>query len=205
MPSLKSKKLGQEFFQRPDVVAVARSLLGKWLISRTGGVLTGGRIVETEAYCGETDRACHAFGQRITARNATMFRPGGVAYVYLCYGIHTMFNVVSNTIGKGDAVLVRAIEPLVGVDKMLERRKKSEINRLLCGGPGALTQALGIFRELDGEDLGGDTIWIEDRGDVVKDSETVASPRVGVGYARDDANLPWRFRIASSPWTSPAK
>jgi DNA-3-methyladenine glycosylase len=134
-----------------------------------------------------------------------MFGEPGIAYVYLCYGIHHLFNVVTNTEGNADAILIRGIDPLDGVDTILERRGKSKLERSVGGGPGIVSQALGITTKNYGEDLQGDLIWIEDRGISVKTSDIISSPRVGVDYAGEDAKLPWRFRIKGNKFTSPAK
>ncbi len=195
-------KLPLEFYCQPDVVAIAQALLGKYLVTHLDGELTSGQIVETEAYCGATDKACHAHFKR-TKRNGVMYRPGGVAYVYLCYGIHRLFNIVTNGEGLADAVLVRAVAPAEGLPTMLARRGLARAAPRLTAGPGALSQALGIGLAHYGTDLTGPEIWVEDRGVTVP--AMVASPRVGVGYAGEDALLPWRFRVAGNPWCSPAK
>jgi DNA-3-methyladenine glycosylase len=198
-------KLGSSFYLRKDVVKVARELLGKVLCTDIGGCYCSGMIVETEAYAGVTDKASHAFGGRNTSRTRTMFGEGGTAYIYLCYGIHHLFNVVTNLEGTPHAVLVRAIEPLEGVEYMLQRRGKRTPDTTLTSGPGSLSQALGIHYHDSGASLCGDKIWIEDRGINVKAPEIIASPRVGVAYAKEDALLPYRFRIRNNRWTSPAK
>jgi DNA-3-methyladenine glycosylase len=195
-------KLPLEFYRQPDVVAIAQALVGKYLVTCLDGELTSGQIVETEAYCGATDKACHAHLKR-TKRTEVMFHAGGVAYVYLCYGIHRLFNIVTNQAGLADAVLVRAVAPAEGLPTMLARRGLAQAARKLTAGPGALTQALGIGLAHYGADLTGLEIWLEDRGG--PPPALIASPRVGVGYAGDDARLPWRFRAQGSPWCSPAK
>lgn len=199
------KILPLSFYQNPDVVGVSRALLGKYLMTEIAGVVTGGMIVETEAYCGETDKACHAHLNRRTKRTEIMFGPAGHAYVYLCYGIHHLFNIVTNVEGKADAVLVRAIEPQVGIDTMLERREMAKLSPRLTGGPGSLSKALGITTSHYGTALTAAPIWIEDRGIGFEGDTVVASPRVGVDYAGDDAALPWRFRVKGNKWCSPAK
>jgi len=196
-------KLDLAFYRRPDVVAIARDLLGKYVLTRLGGgEVTGGRIVETEAYAGPEDRASHAHGNRRTARTETMFRAGGVAYVYLCYGMHCLLNVVTNREGIPHAVLIRAVEPLVGAGAMMARRRARRMDRRVAGGPGMLTEALGIGLECNGCRLTGAKVWLEDRGEIVPPRAVVAGPRIGVHYAGPDAALPWRFRIRRSPWTS---
>jgi len=198
-------RLARAFFRRTGVLAIARDLLGTMLYTRIDGVLAGGMIVETEAYAGPRDRASHAYGNRRTARTATMYRAGGVAYVYLCYGMHAMLNVVTNAAGVPHAILIRAIEPLVGVETMLARRGLTRLEPRLCAGPGALTSALGVTTALDGADLRGGTIWIEGPVGVLPPCRVKSSPRVGVAYAGPHARWPWRLRVRNCPWTSPAK
>jgi DNA-3-methyladenine glycosylase len=200
-----SEKLPRSFYLRHDVVDVARDLLGKYLVTEFDGVLTSAKIVETEAYKGSTDRACHAFNYRKTKRTEVMFENGGVAYVYLCYGIHHLFNIITNIEGEPDAVLIRAAEPLEGVEEMLARREMNELETRLTAGPGSLSKALGIRKELTGIDLSDDKIWLEDRGETIDPELIIASPRVGIDYAGEDAKLPWRFRVKNSKWVSPAK
>lgn len=198
-------KLGPSFFVRPDVAAVARELLGKYLLTRIDGAgTTGGMIVETEAYGGVGDRACHAWGGRRTARTSVMYRPGGVTYVYLCYGLHALLNVVTGAEGDPCAVLIRALKPEIGAAEMLRRRGLAALGRRVAGGPGALTQALGIDRRHNGLGVAGRVVWIEDRGVAVPAAAIEAGPRVGVAYAGPDARRPWRFRIRGCAWTSPA-
>lgn len=196
-------KLEASFYLCPDVVFLGKALLGKFLFSRIGGILTGGKIVETESYAGPTDRACHAFGFRKTRRNEVMYQKGGVAYVYLCYGIHHLLNVVTHEKGHPYAVLIRAIEPTHGIDIMLARRKKAKLNYSLTAGPGALSQALGITRHQNGISLTEDLLWIE-TAEAISELAIIKSPRVGVSYAGEDAFLPYRFRLKGSLWTSPA-
>lgn len=159
-------------------------------------------IVETEAYGGIVDRASHAYGNRRTRRTEIMFQAGGVAYVYLCYGLHCLFNIVTNNKGFPDAVLIRALEPVAGIDYMLKRRRKGKVDRSLTGGPGALTQALGIGLRHTGVRLDGQTIWLQD-GAAFSLPEILAGPRIGIQYAGADAKRPWRFRVRRNPWTSP--
>jgi DNA-3-methyladenine glycosylase len=157
--------------------------------------ITGGMIVETEAYAGPEDRASHAYNSRRTSRTEIMFHEGGVAYVYLCYGIHHLFNIVTNVEGIPHAILIRAIEPSDGIDQMLLRRNMKEVSPKLSGGPGTLTQALGIKTTQTQTDLTGEQIWLEDRGFLVPEDEIIAGPRVGVSYAGEDAENPWRFQL----------
>ncbi|MEO1021027.1 MAG: DNA-3-methyladenine glycosylase [Bacteroidota bacterium] len=203
---MKSRKLTTAFYERPDVVLIAKELLGKVLCTCIDGEFTSGIIVETEAYDGRTDKACHAHIHGNTNRTKVMFGAPGFAYVYLCYGIHHLFNIVTNAEGMADAVLVRAIEPLEGIPVMLRRRNQVNVQRSTGGGPGIVSQALGISTNTHyGTHLAGPTIWIEDRQRVIAADDIIASPRVGVDYAGDDAFLPWRFRIKDNGFTSPAK
>lgn len=199
MPS--SKLLPKEFYRRGDVVQVSRDLLGKVLCTRTDGMLTSGIITETEAYCGRNDKACHAFERR-TKRTETMYKSGGIAYVYLCYGIHHLFNIVTNKEELADAVLVRAIRPVDGKELMLERRGMESVSPKLTAGPGRLSQALDITTNYNGVDLAGNTLWIEDRGYSFSDEKIQSSTRIGVDYAGEDAQKPWRFFIRDSEWVS---
>ncbi|MDU0369418.1 DNA-3-methyladenine glycosylase [Hymenobacter endophyticus] len=194
-----------DFYRRPNPVQIARELLGKYLYTRIGGVLTGGRITETEAYAHENDQACHSHLGRYTARTQIMYQPGGVAYVYLVYGRYALFNIITNEAGKADAVLIRGLEPTEGAAEMLLRRGLPQVQRNLTSGPGLLTQALGISTAHYGLDLTGPTIWLEDHHEPVAEADILASPRVGIDYAGEDAALPWRFRIRGSKWTSPAR
>ena len=198
-------KLPLDFYQRENVLTISRELLGKVLCTNFHGELTSGIIVETEAYAGTTDKASHAYGGRRTKRTITMYAPGGSAYVYLCYGIHHLFNVVTGKENIPHAILIRAIEPKIGSNIMLKRRKKSEIQYTLTSGPGTLTQALGITTKDSGVSLMGDIIWLEDQYYYYKDKDILSSPRVGVQYAGNDAKNLWRFRIENNPWLSPAK
>jgi DNA-3-methyladenine glycosylase len=194
-------KVPESFYQRPNVVKIARELLGKVLFTSADGVLSGGIIVETEAYSWK-ERGCHAYGGRKTARNEVMFGKGGHAYVYLCYGMHNMFNIVTNVAGVADAVLIRALEPLQGVEAM-ERRRGKLANRFhLTSGPGKLCKALGIDRSLNGVDLQDGAVWVEDIGKKIKSERIQASARIGIDYAGEDAQLPWRFTLENNPWVS---
>jgi DNA-3-methyladenine glycosylase len=194
-------KLTESFYQRTDVVKIARELLGKGLFTRIDGVLTGGMIVETEAYSWK-ERGCHAFNARKTNRNAIMFEKGGYAYVYLCYGMYNLFNVVTNREGTADAVLIRAIEPVAGIKAMEQRRGPLKNPLHLTSGPGKLTKALGIDRKFNGKFLMDDDVWIEDIGLKMPRAKIEASPRIGIDYAGDDALLPWRFTVRGSRWVS---
>lgn len=184
--------LDQDFYRRSDVVEVSRDLLGKVFCTFFDGTLTAGMISETEAYCGRNDKACHANDGTRTARTEVMYGEPGRSYVYLCYGIHHLFNVVTNKKGMADAVLIRSIQPLDGVALMKERRGfESEKN--LCNGPGKLTQALGIYTSMSGCSLMEPPVWIEDRQFSIDENQIKATPRIGVDYAGEHALREWRF------------
>ncbi len=193
-------KLEEAFYQRQNVTKIARELLGKVLFTKLNKKITGGVIVETEAYSFK-EKGCHAYQNKMTERNKVMFKSGGYVYVYLCYGIHHLFNVVTNVEGKADAVLIRAVEPILGVHHILQRTKASSLKRL-TSGPGKLTRSLGIDRGLNGDSLFGDKVWIEDQGHNLPKAAILASPRIGIDYAGEDADLPWRFTIKGNAWVS---
>jgi len=195
-------KLPASFYQNEDVVEVAKQLLGKKLFTNVDGKLTGGIITETEAYDGVVDKACHAYGGRNTRRTATMYLSGGVTYVYLCYGIHHLLNVVSGVKGNPQAVLIRAIEPTEGVALMLERRKMEKLAPRITAGPGALSQALGIDKQLNAKELSANEIWIEDGGNLYREDEVVTTTRIGVAYAQEHALWPFRFYLKGNKYVS---
>lgn len=198
-------RLPPSFYTRKDVVKIARELLGKVIVTNIDGIRTSGMIVETEAYAGVNDRAAHSFGGRNTERTRVMYMEGGVAYIYLCYGIHHLFNVITGTEGIPTGVLVRAVEPLEGIEEMLRRRKKEKLTPALTAGPGALSAALGIYTALTGTSLSGDDIYIEDRDIKIRPHDIVTGTRVGVGYAGQDALLPYRFSIKGNKYVSKGK
>jgi len=195
-------KLPEAFYLQTNVVKVAKALLGKILVSQLDGIYTAGRIVETEAYNGAADRASHAFGNRRTNRTQVMFAKGGTAYVYLCYGIHHLFNVVTNVTDVPHAVLIRALEPVAGIEDMLIRTGKKQADHTLTRGPGNVSKALGIYTRHTGLSLLGDEIFIADDGYRLKQSSIAATPRIGVDYAGPDALLPYRFIVKESPFVS---
>jgi DNA-3-methyladenine glycosylase len=197
--------LPASFYTRKDVVKIAKELLGKVLVTNLDGIITSGIVVETEAYAGVSDKASHAFGNRRTARTETMYSEGGVAYVYLCYGIHHLFNVVTNIQDIPHAVLIRAIEPLDGIEHMLERRGKDHVVPALTAGPGAMSMALGIHTSQSGKSLSGNEIWLEDRGIKFPAKDIVTTTRVGVAYAQEDALLPYRFYVKDNKFVSKGK
>ena len=194
-------KLPREFYTRPNVLTVARDLLGKLLVVPTrDGMRISGLIVETEAYRGPQDRASHAYGGRRTNRTETMYGLGGTAYVYFVYGMYNQFNVVTNVQGIPHAVLVRALEPVEGIEIMRQRRHGLSDHNL-TNGPGKLCIALGIDRSLDRADLTGDTVWLE-QGRPVARSKIVSGPRIGIDYAEEWIDKPWRFWIRDNPFVS---
>lgn len=187
------------FFLHDDVTSVAKGLLGKYLFTRVRGKVTAGMIVETEAYSPQ-EKGSHAFGFRRTRRNDRMYGEGGTAYVYLCYGIHHMFNVVTNVKDVPDAVLVRALEPLEGQALMMKRLKAADEKRI-TSGPGKLAKAMAIDLTMNGTSLQSAKVWIEE-GKLFSPKEIVSGPRVGIDYAGKDASLPWRFRVKGNLWVS---
>lgn len=197
--------LPESFYSRKDVVKIAQELLGKVLVTEFDGVHTAGMITETEAYAGAIDKASHAFGNRRTRRTEVMYNHGGVAYVYLCYGIHHLFNVVTNLQDVPHAILIRAVEPLEGIQFMLKRREKDILQPSLTAGPGAMSMALGIHSSNTGLSLQGPEIFIEDRGIKINKKDIVTATRVGVAYAQDDAYLPYRFYIKDNKYVSKGK
>ena len=198
----KLKKLNNDFYAGTDVVEIARNLLGKMLVTTFKGNLTSGRIVETEAYVGITDKASHSFGGRRTQRNEHMYNEGGISYVYICYGIHSMFNVVTNTTNTPDAVLIRALEPIEGIDCMLQRTGKIQLDNILTKGPGNLCRAMGIAKIHSGISLNSKEIFIADDGFVFTDDAIAASKRIGIDSAGIDALLPYRFYVRGNKFVS---
>lgn len=195
-------KLPIDFYLRDDVVRIARDLIGKHLVTCIDGILTGGRIVETEAYRGPEDRGSHAYNGRRTARNETMYSEGGVAYMYICYGIHDMLNVVTGKADSSHAVLIRAAEPTEGVEHMRSRRGIYTDDRRLCKGPGALAKAFGLKKIHNGESLVSDSIWIEDRGSEPSSEEIIASARIGLNIEEPYKSIPWRFTLKGNKFVS---
>ena len=197
--------LPQTFYQGTDVVHLAKQLLGKIVISDIEGKITSGIIVETEAYRGPDDKGCHAYGGRYTERTRTMYATGGTVYVYICYGMHPMFNVVTGPEGDAHAILIRAVEPLTGAEIMQERRKMSFAKTDLTNGPGKLAVALGITKEMNGSLLyeKESTIYIKSGNIVVEEKDIVSGPRVGMSvHVGPCAHRPWRFYIRDNPWVS---
>ena len=196
------RKLDIEFYQQKNVLQIAKELLGKILVTNWKGIITSGRIVECEAYAGIIDRASHASGGRRTARNEIMYGEGGYAYVYLCYGIHHLFNVVTNSTDIPHAILIRALDPVEGIKEMLLRTNKKQLDHSLTRGPGNVSKALGISTKHSGISLLENKIFIVDDGGKYRRKEIGASPRIGVDYAGKDALLPYRFYVKGNPFVS---
>ena len=196
------KKLTNDFYRGSDVVKIAKKLLGKILVTTLHGNFTCGRIVETEAYAGITDKASHSFGGRRTQRNEHMYNEGGVSYVYICYGIHSMFNVVTNKTNSPDAVLIRALDPVEGIDYMLQRTGKKQLDNTLTKGPGNLCRAMGIAKTHSGIYLNSNEIFIADDGFSFTDEDIAASKRIGIDSAGMDALLPYRFYVRGNQFVS---
>lgn len=195
-------KIPQSFYHDPDVVSISKQLLGKYLFTSINGLLTGGYIVETEAYNGIGDKASHAYGGRRTPRTEIMYQQGGITYIYLCYGIHEMLNVVVSAQGDPRAVLIRAIEPTTGIDVMLARKNMTVLKPNITAGPGSVAKALGIDRRLNSISLQSDSLWIEDKGLSFAPWQIAAVPRIGVAYAQQDALLPYRFYVRGNIYVS---
>jgi len=187
-------KIERSFYTRQDVVQIAKDLVGKYIFTNFGSELSGGIITETEAYEGVTDRASHAYGGKRTKRTKVMYSHGGVAYVYLCYGIHSLFNIVTNQKDIPHAVLIRSIFPIEGIEIMKMRTRKQQIMANSGNGPGKVSKLLGIHFDQTGIDLSGDIIWLEDRG-VDMNNWIQSGKRIGIAYAGTDALLPYRFWV----------
>lgn len=198
-------KLDRAFYIRSSVTQIAKELLGKVIYTRFDNQLTGGIITETEAYEGVTDKASHAYNNRRTERTEIMYSTGGVAYVYLCYGVHHLFNFVTNQKGIPHAILLRGIYPIEGIKTMEKRLNKKFPHKGFSNGPGKLSRALGIKTHHTGQDLTGNTIWVEDKDIYIKAKDIIITPRIGVDYAGKAASLPYRFLINSSAIKNPAK
>lgn len=196
-------KLDRNFYLRTDTARVARELLGKLLaVPAADGTRVSGMIVETEAYLGVDDRAAHSFGGRRTARNEVMYGLAGHVYVFFVYGMYNQFNVVCGPRDHPHAILIRAVEPVEGVEIMRARRGEMK-DKNLTSGPGKLCIAMDIDRSLNGEDLLGERVWIEEN-QAIKKNDVEIGPRVGIDYAGEDAELPLRFWISGNPFVSRA-
>lgn len=200
MNILSYEKLTRSFYERPNVVQIAQDLLGKILFTQVEGIIAAGRIVETEAYNGREDKACHTFLKR-TKRTEIMYGHGGTAYIYLCYGIHHLFNIVTNKEGLADAILIRGIDPLMGIEEMQKRRNN---HSNLGAGPGVLTKSMGLTKGQTGIGLESNEIWIANDPSA-EPFNMVTDVRIGIDYAEEDAFLPWRFYVDGSKNVSKMK
>jgi len=196
------KKLPLSFYARRDVVLIARELIGKIITTNFGGQLTSARIVETEAYAGFTDKASHSFGGRRTTRNEHMYSVPGTAYVYICYGLHQMLNIVTNDKEVPDAVLIRGVEPISGIEIMLKRTGKKTPDATLTRGPGNVAKALGVFKRHSGSHVFGKEIYLTDDNTVIPAEDIGTSKRIGIESAGADALLPYRFYIKGNKYVS---
>ncbi len=194
-----NSKLPREFYTRSNVLHVARDLLGKLLVVPTrNGKRVSGRIVEVEAYRGPEDRAAHSYGGRRTKRTEPMYGIGGTAYVFFVYGMYYQFNVVTGLADTPHAVLIRAVEPVEGIEVMRKRRK-GQPDHNLTNGPGKLAIALGVDRSLDSADLLGSKVWLEE-GEKIPRSRISSGPRIGIDYAGEWKDKPWRFWLKHNPF-----
>jgi len=200
-------KLPREFYLEETLV-VARRLLGKLLVHDTPEGRTAGRIVEVEAYQGPQDRAAHSYHNLRSKRTEIMYGPGGHAYVFMVYGMHHCFNIVTRPPEYPQVVLIRALQPVAGLKLMACRRGLQQftpaIERNLANGPGKLCQAMGITRALNGEDLCAGRLYLSDDGIVVAETDLCRTPRVNIDYAGEARDYPWRFLVTDSPYTSRA-
>lgn len=199
------KRLPPAFYERADVVTITKELIGKILVTNFDDRLTAGRIVEAEAYNGPYDKASHSYNNRRTKRTEVMYANGGVAYVYLCYGIHQMFNIVTNVKDIPNAILIRALEPMLGIDTMLERSNKTVHSFDLTRGPGNVAKALGLHTSQTGMHLQTGDLFIADDGHSYNEADIIATTRIGVDYAAEDALLPYRFLVKGNKYVSGKK
>ena len=195
-------KLNKSFYCSNNILDIAQSLLGKILYTNLSNKITGGMIVDVEAYLGTTDKACHSYNNKRTKRTEAMFESGGISYVYLCYGMHYLFNVVVGEKNNPCAILIRAIEPIDGIKVMLKRRNFAKLKNNLTNGPGKLTQSLGITNRENQKSLIDTLVWIENQNIKIMKKDILSSSRIGVDYAGQDAKLPYRFYIKNNQWVS---
>jgi len=190
------KKIPLSYYHNDDTLFLSKDLLGKVLCTDIEGRgMTAGIITETEAYQGPEDKASHSYNGRRTERNEPMYKEGGHAYVYLCYGIHHLFNIITGKKDVPHGILIRAIQPKKGIGIMLERLGKEKMEKKLTIGPARLTKALGITTKQTGIQLIGEKVWLEEGGEEIPPDRIVSSPRIGIDYAEEDALLPWRFQL----------
>jgi DNA-3-methyladenine glycosylase len=192
---MQARAIALHYYLQEDVVAIARDLLGKVLVTNINNKYCAAIIAETEAYAGVTDRASHAYANKRTKRNETMYLQGGRSYVYLCYGLHHLFNIVTHVENVPHAVLIRNIIPLDGIDIMLQRRGKAKLDKSFSTGPGTMSMAMGINTEHNNVSLCGNLIWLEDRKLKFPENQILSGPRIGIDYAGQDAALPYRFWV----------
>src|SRR5665647_1711843 len=196
------KKIPLSFYIRKDVVLIAKELIGKIIVTNFEGIINSGRIVETEAYVGITDKASHSYNKKRTARNEHMYAPAATAYVYICYGLHQMLNIVTNAKDVPDAILIRAIEPLLGIESMLKRTGKKILDKTLTRGPGNVGKALGIFKYHSGLNFLDEEIYLLNDGFKITKDNIGISKRIGVESAGADALLPYRFYLQGNKYVS---
>lgn len=196
------RKIVRSFYTREEVTLIAKELLGKILCTNIDGKLCRAMIVETEAYSGKNDKASHASNEKRTERTRVFYEEGGRSYVYLCYGMHHLFNIITNRKDKADAVLIRAVQPLEGIETMMERRGFLKLNPRISSGPGSVSRAMGIDKTHYGEDLEGDVIWLEEPDVKLNRKDIVCDKRIGIDYAGEDALKPWRFYIRGNKYVS---
>ncbi len=196
------EQLPISFYEREDVVLIARELLGKIVETNIDGIITRGRIVETEAYVAHVDRASHSFRGKRTSRNEHMYCSPGTSYIYICYGMHQMLNIVTNKAGVPDAVLIRALEPLSGIEEMLKRTGKPKLDKTLTRGPGNVGKALGLNKKYSGQPLLDHIRIYSDENYDLSNQKIGISKRIGVESAGKDADLPYRFFIKGNPYVS---
>jgi len=195
--------LPKSFYKGEDILSISKQLLGKKLCTNFNGQITSGIIVETEAYKAPEDKASHAFGNKLTPRTKTMFSPPGTGYVYIIYGMYHLFNVITGPEGTAHCILIRAIEPVDGLEAMKIRRGFDSVKKTLTNGPGKLSIALGIRKDYDATDLAiQEDIWIEEAWPEIPKEEILVGPRVGMSTAEECSNWPFRFRVKGNSWTS---
>jgi len=201
------QKLPREFYNRPTL-EVSRDLLGKYLVHQIGGNKYMAKIVEVEAYIGDIDKACHAYNNKVTPRTKVLYKLPGTAYVYLIYGMYYCFNIVTEEEGRAAAVLIRAVEPIEGIEKMVENRYKKTIKEInkkqifnLTSGPGKLCMAMNITKENNKMDLCGDDIYITEGREKEKIG-IITTKRINIDYAEEAVDFPWRFYIKDNPYIS---
>lgn len=195
-------KLKPEYFQNKDVIFLAQDLLGKILFTKKNGEITAGIISETEAYFGEEDKASHAYGGRRTLRTEAMYQPGGYSYIYLCYGIHHLFNIVVSLKNDPKSVLIRSVEPYQGFSVIENRRNRPSSDKSISSGPGSVCKALGIDMTFNKKPLTGEDIWIEDSGLQYRTEDIASTSRIGVAYADEHTQLPLRFYLKNNRYVS---